>query len=374
MLSASRPCGRIRALTMRLRSGRAVPNSKCKELGSGRADIDRGAMRIALAGQLQAFKPKVIVHSSRLSAWEALEPWQAYAVWVSFAGRPAQPFEIREPWSDRIFQPCRSLLMDASFCDGTGLTKSHVWPEWADAILPKNTTHHEHTSGQFHTFVPKRAGVPFSRRVRQGGVETRKPRNTCLKCNAGWMRRIEEATMPFMAPLLLGQQHLLDTFSQRLLATFLCLVSMRVRLSTEMRANPQTDRDWLRFKFEPPPNWQIWIAQYEGKSRMDELYSGIQVSLTPAMPISPNPYNTQVTTLVVGRLCAHLYSSTVWTTFAGYSGGDLRAIGPSVSLILRSATCPSLRRKRSVAARNHCAGEADPRLVYLSRRFASPVG
>jgi hypothetical protein len=44
------------------------------------------------------------------------------------------------------------------FCGGPGLTKSHVWPEWAEAILPESATHHEQIIGQFHTFTPKVQG------------------------------------------------------------------------------------------------------------------------------------------------------------------------------------------------------------------------
>src|ERR1700738_1830430 len=88
-----------------------------------------------------------------------------------------------------------------AFCGNPGnLTKSHVWPEWAESILPQTATHHEQITGLFHTFVPKVKGPELFRRVRPGHVGTRKPRNTCKQCNGNWMRHIEEATMPLMAP------------------------------------------------------------------------------------------------------------------------------------------------------------------------------
>lgn len=143
------------------------------------------------------------------------------------------------------------------------------------------------------------------------------------------MRRMEEATMPFMPALLLGTPHLLDTFSQRLLAAFLCLVSMRVELSShDMRAIPASDRNWLRTRFEPPPDWTIWIGRYEGSPRMDERYTAMHVASAPDVPTGVEYCNSQVTTLVIGQLCAHMFSSTVWRNFRGYHGLQCPAIWP----------------------------------------------
>jgi hypothetical protein len=52
------------------------------------------------------------------------------------------------------------------FCgSGEGLTKSHVWPEWAEAILPVTATHHEQIIGEFSTFIPKAKGPVFWRKT-----------------------------------------------------------------------------------------------------------------------------------------------------------------------------------------------------------------
>ncbi len=216
------------------------------------------------------------------------------------------------------------------FCGKPGeLTKSHVWPEWTGAIFPATATHHEQVIGEFATFVSKVGGPSHFRKRKEGHVGTRKPRNTCRKCNGGWMRQIEEATMPFMPSLLLGKPYLLDTICQRLLASFLCLVSMRVEFGSRgMRAIPAADRHWLMNHFEPPDEWRIWIARYEGVARMDERYTAIQIASSPDVPAGMEHCNTQVSTLVVGQLCAHLFRSTVWTDFHGYEGINLSLIWP----------------------------------------------
>jgi hypothetical protein len=215
-----------------------------------------------------------------------------------------------------------------AFCSSQrDLTKSHVWPEWLERVLPQTATHHEQIIGQFYTFTPQMEGPAFSRKTKQGHVATRKPRNTCLKCNGGWMRRIEEAVMLIMQPLLAGQPYPLNTFYQRLLASFLCLICMRVE-ATSIRAIPSADRDWLMKHFEPPKNWNIWIARYEGAQLIDQRYTAMQVASSPDVPRGIEHCNSQVTTLVIGQLYAHLFSSTIWSNFSGYRGADLTLIWP----------------------------------------------
>jgi hypothetical protein len=228
------------------------------------------------------------------------------------------------------------------FCGGIGnLTKSHVWPEWAEAILPQTATHHERIIGEFNTFIPKAKGPALWKKVRPGHVGTRKPRNTCLKCNSGWMRLIEEAAMGIMPPLLLGSARLLWPTEQRLLATFLCLVCMRVEFSSrDMRAIPAADHEWIMKRSEPPAHWKIWIARYSGKPRMDERYTAMQIASSPDVPSGVEHCNSQVSTLVVGKLCAHLFSSTAWRNFIGYEGVDLVQIWPPTTVPIEIANLP----------------------------------
>src|SRR3982074_3142447 len=116
------------------------------------------------------------------------------------------------------------------FCGDTGLTHGHICPRWLQRILPSNATHHEQIVGEMHTFTPQVAGPPFRRQVHQGRVGSRKPRNTCKECNRGWMSRIEDAARNATISMILGNGFILTTFEQRLLASFLCLVSMRIEL------------------------------------------------------------------------------------------------------------------------------------------------
>jgi hypothetical protein len=217
-----------------------------------------------------------------------------------------------------------------AFCGKPGhLTKSHVWPEWAEAILPETATHHERIIGKFHTFTPTVKGPEYFQKIKPGHVGTRKPRNTCRACNGGWMRLIEENTMPFLSSLILSQPYPLNLAEQQMLAAMLCLVSMRVEASShEMKSIPQSDREWLMENPEPPAGWKIWIAHYQGNLTMDQQYMAMQIASAPNVTASVEYCNTQVTSLVIGHFYAHLFSSTVWSDFPGYAGIEFAQLWP----------------------------------------------
>jgi hypothetical protein len=49
----------------------------------------------------------------------------------------------------------------------------------------------------------------------------------------------------------------------------------------------------------------------------------MQIASSPTLAVGAEYSNTQVTSLVVGQLYAHLFSSTAWKDFPGYAGIEL---------------------------------------------------
>ena len=210
------------------------------------------------------------------------------------------------------------------FCGGRGLTKGHVWPEWLQDILPRKS-HHLQFSGRIASFAPS---GPISQKLREGHAGTRKPRNTCLSCNTGWMSRIEQAAMPDATPLILGKPVTLDADGQRRLATLISLVTMRAEfLDTKTAANNFAERTWIKEKSEPPANWKIWIARYAGTNNQHWVYHhGLGASSSPDVQVGA--CDTQATTMVIGELCAHAFSSRSISDFDGYTGIHMFQIWP----------------------------------------------
>ena len=140
------------------------------------------------------------------------------------------------------------------FCGKSGeLTKSHVWPEWTEAILPATATHHEQVIGEFATFIPKVGGPPQFQEAKRRVMSERGNRVIRAKNAMASGCGISKKQLCHLFPiLLLGRPCLLDTIRQRLLASFLCLVSMRVEFGSRgMRTIPAADRQWLMTRGEP---------------------------------------------------------------------------------------------------------------------------
>jgi hypothetical protein len=159
-----------------------------------------------------------------------------------------------------------------TFCGGPNLTHGHVWPDWLNTILPVTATHHDQVVGRFETFTQVIPGPEYSIKTRQGHARTRKPRNTCKRCNGGWMSIIESAAMKSMTPLILGEESRLRMDDQCTIAALLCLINMRLEFLGEFRAIPAADRPAIRETRLPPAGWCIWLAKFIGE-KGDDLVS-----------------------------------------------------------------------------------------------------
>jgi hypothetical protein len=232
------------------------------------------------------------------------------------------------------------------FCGGTPATKGHIWPAWLDEYLPPKATHHQEIVGEILTFESKAEGPIPHTRTRQGHVGSRKPRNTCLNCNGGWMSRLEQANIPKMSSLILDRPALLRPIDQWLLAALICLITIRIEFTDpQMQGIPADDRKTLMNSGHPPFNsWRIWIARYVGMHPEDHWsrHFGMQVVSSPEHAFRPPKCNTQVSTMVIGKLCTHAISSSVMTVPEGYTGVSLTRIWPPICFDIETSSLPTL--------------------------------
>jgi hypothetical protein len=219
------------------------------------------------------------------------------------------------------------------FCDRQGnLTHGHIWPEWIGESIEFETTSHFQITGNLEVFTPTRIPPRVERRSKQGHGTARKPRNTCGDCNSGWMSQIESSAKPFALPIMQGKTPLLDTIGQFFVASLLCLIAMRNEFGAfpYMIAVPQSDRDWLRTHRYPPWHWKIWVARYDGPKDQHWAYHlPMHLDSSRTSETGPDKVNTQTTTMVIGQICAHVFSSTTLDdSNFGYRGIRLCRIWP----------------------------------------------
>lgn len=206
------------------------------------------------------------------------------------------------------------------FCENTGLTKQHIWPKWLKEINQPEVTSHTQVLANTDHRNPA-APTPEVRR-RQGHSGTRTARKVCKTCNNGWIERLEERVRGPVTKLMQGEPITLDLDTQRLLAAWLTLVTMMVEF-TDLGTLASTPESYayLYQIGEPPPGWKVWMAKYSGDAPGDHVVRHLGLQLTPFPDVSVKAYkcDTQVTTFVIERLCAHTFCST---QFSGTEGDD----------------------------------------------------
>jgi hypothetical protein len=143
---------------------------------------------------------------------------------------------------------------------------------------------------------------------------------------------------------MLGEPFLFDVLNQRMVAAFLCLASMRLERGGKTgRAIPDSDVVHLKAKLEPPPTWYIWITKFSDTT--DGYFSAHTAmqrgKLSSGLPTGPEHCNEQVSTFIAGRLCAHLFSSTI-RDFAGYEGIRQTRIWPPSGFDVNSIFIPAI--------------------------------
>jgi hypothetical protein len=237
-------------------------------------------------------------------------------------------------------EPCQ-------FCGNIAkLTKGHVWPKWLDQILPRTAIQHEQETGKFYTFDPKVSGPAYELKIRSGHARSRKPRNTCLRCNSGWMSGIESWAKYFSQPLILGYAPVLPPIGQFSIAALLCLITTRLEFLGDIQTVTTEDRDWLRYYREPSANWKVWIARFDGEDgdqHLSRTYA-VQHTSRPTDEIGAAYCDTRFSTLVIGQLCAHiLYSHDIdLVSKMGYTGIELIQLWPASGFDLHTVGLPYL--------------------------------
>jgi hypothetical protein len=195
------------------------------------------------------------------------------------------------------------------------------------------------------------------------------------------MSQIESDVIPIAKPLIKGEMLCLDETKQTQLAAFLCLISMRVEFLGRMRAIPPAHRCYIKDHQQPPAGWTIWIARYAGE-RPDEDWSrfcGMQIEsvakgqvLTPRDKAGADYCNTQVTTMVIGKLCTHIVSSTE-NVVDGYEGIRLTRIWPLSGFSIDSRFLPTWDDKAVIWLHEALARESTPFPSPSQKQFGASI-
>ena len=198
------------------------------------------------------------------------------------------------------------------FCGKPGVTKEHVWPAWLLPYLPRDAVNHElldetHYRTHVERAVRRHAGAPHSGTLRI----------VCRSCNNGWMSILQNEAKPILLPLVLGEPRTLFRKDQTILAAWMSMFAMvaEFRSKTERRVAVTPDqRRYLMDHRHPPAHWKIWIGHFQ-RAQLKGVYFHNVLPIHKVLgeePTTADGYplpNTQTTSMVAGKLFAHMISS-----------------------------------------------------------------
>lgn len=213
------------------------------------------------------------------------------------------------------------------FCGAGEVTDEHVWPDWVGRYL------NEEVLPGFEFGKSRSETDPKTMERRQVGRKWGGPqldikvKRVCQPCNSQWMSEVEKAAIPYLKPMIRGEQVPLDKAAREIVATWAFLrVVMAEYTHPAQIAVPESHRRWIYKERKPPRQGvYVWLAGYVG-----EQWAGFyqQVPLaTHKRPIGtgyrPGHMNAYGVTFSIYKLVFQVFGATT-----SPKGGDLRHAGP----------------------------------------------
>jgi hypothetical protein len=152
-----------------------------------------------------------------------------------------------------------------AFCGAFGqLTREDFTPQWLGRFIAEQWP----PQGPLELVALSGGGDrPYSQDTHiVGNASAIKPAVVCQPCNNEWMKRLEDAVIPILKPMMRGEGTVLDEHSLRAIAGWAmktALVFELVRRDGDTTASVG-DRKWFKEHRVPLPGARIWAARYVG--------------------------------------------------------------------------------------------------------------
>jgi hypothetical protein len=214
---------------------------------------------------------------------------------------------------------------------GNPITPEHLWSDWMAEILSpmlpedKDPEHTELYRRTRQGTVLVDSGVS---NVRGRAHRHKKIKAVCKLCNGGWMSIIEDATKPYLIPLIRGEATLLDWRARQMLTDWITLKLFIAEFNTPGdQIYGRYDREYFMGWRVIPEYIRIWIGKHSSPLKWKTGIFRQSAGLAPAgvpLPPRPRPINAQTLTLGIGELLIHLTATSFAATYSILDtlGGD----------------------------------------------------
>jgi hypothetical protein len=203
------------------------------------------------------------------------------------------------------------------FCNGTGLTKEHIFSDWLKTLLTR-TADYGVLYRQNQIDPSGRETLRTASDRESGSVHSRRVRVVCRSCNIGWMSDMVKFAKPVSAMMIDGTATSLDRTQMTALASWVTLASMMAEFSVTKeqrieRIIPADDLDYIRQHHRPPPTWVVFLGRYDGRTwgpirfHRHRYYPYAPESTTPIVEQRLKPFRFQVTTYNLEHLLVQTF-------------------------------------------------------------------
>ncbi len=204
------------------------------------------------------------------------------------------------------------------FCGNHGnLSKQHILPDRIKRLVPRKGNRHRNLLTRTYGVAGSLITPPPILKVRNGAFGTRQLRIVCKKCNQGWMNEVEQKAFLVLTPLILGQTAILTQENQSDIALFCALLAVMCDLDdVETSGISSTERTLIYETRAVPTNWYVMIGRMISEDWSLRLrHHGASLSGLEVPFVSPDVYNSQVTTVGIGRLLVQVISAQGYKLF-----------------------------------------------------------
>ena len=240
------------------------------------------------------------------------------------------------------------------FCPNPANSREHIFPKWLRPYVPK-LDHNAHMAS-FTGLVPTLGGLLEWRKRgklhRPGSPYSQRLRVVCIKCNTGWMAKLQERVKPILVPFLEDQWPDVPPPDHAALAAWATMTTTVIEFAhLETMASTPSCRAALKEHGIPPDRWFVFLGQYSGGGVWNHGCfnhfglggSPIRGQIKNGVPSIPTPnalapwHLAQSTAFAIGKLFFLTFSSRVPVEldpfdFARQNG--LRCLWPSQGLTI----------------------------------------
>jgi hypothetical protein len=250
------------------------------------------------------------------------------------ARRKCNPAESRPPQKKCIF-------CGKGGEPGNRMSDEHLWSDWMGQYFNRTPGDEYY---EFKTNVQAKQRFksdPSFLKVKQGSANTKKFHVVCSKCNREWMSEYENAVIPILTPMLLGQKIALDEQMRRRLVAWLVLKLLVAEhhAQADHPADPifsEQHRTDFMDNGTIPDGIRIWVAKCGRGNWVSAFYRqsiGMTASTKPELSagVDRSSKTVQSVTWGIGMALFHISATTDPTVYPGldlFGVGAIRRLWP----------------------------------------------